>query len=98
MQPENIMLLKPKSKKIKLIDFGLSRKLRDDDIVKEMMGTPEFVGKWYDALGPSLDEFGYIEHPVSTSKSFCIKSINGDDETFGYNEDMLTTVLISINW
>ena len=49
-QPENIMLLKPKSKKIKLIDFGLSRKLREDEIVKEMMGTPEFVGESNTAL------------------------------------------------
>ena len=39
------MLLKPKSKKIKLIDFGLSRKLQEEEVVKEMMGTPEFVGK-----------------------------------------------------
>ena len=44
------MLLKPKSKKIKLIDFGLSRKLREDEIVKEMMGTPEFVGKFNTTL------------------------------------------------
>ena len=45
LQPENIMLLKPKKKKIKLIDFGLSRKLKEDEVVKEMMGTPEFVGE-----------------------------------------------------
>ena len=47
------MLLKPKSKKIKLIDFGLSRKLRQDEIVKEMMGTPEFVGKCNNTLVPT---------------------------------------------
>ena len=39
------MLLNHKSKKIKLIDFGLSRKLKEKEVVKEMMGTPEFVGK-----------------------------------------------------
>ncbi len=44
LQPENIMLLTPSSRHIKLIDFGLSRRLEKNHVVKEMMGTPEFVG------------------------------------------------------
>ena len=44
-QPENILLSSRDSTKIKLIDFGLSRKLKDGEVVKEMLGTPEFVGK-----------------------------------------------------
>ncbi len=44
-QPENIMLLNKNKKKVSLIDFGLSRKLQEGDVVRELMGTPEFVGK-----------------------------------------------------
>lgn len=32
-------------KKVKLIDFGLARIIVPGDIVKAIMGTPEFVGK-----------------------------------------------------
>lgn len=40
------MLLNEESKRIKLIDFGLSRKLKEKEVIKEMMGTAEFVGEW----------------------------------------------------
>ena len=40
------MLLNHDSNKIKLIDFGLSRQLKDGEVVKEMLGTPEFVGRY----------------------------------------------------
>ncbi|XP_064646952.1 death-associated protein kinase 1-like isoform X2 [Lineus longissimus] len=43
LKPENVMLLSPSSQNIKLIDFGLSRKLKAGDDYREMMGTPEFV-------------------------------------------------------
>lgn len=45
-QPENIMLLDRQSTKIKLIDFGLARKLNDKEDYRAMMGTAEFVGKF----------------------------------------------------
>jgi serine/threonine protein kinase len=40
------MLLSPSSQNIKLIDFGLSRKLEPGKDNREMMGTPEFVGRY----------------------------------------------------
>ncbi|XP_013389888.1 death-associated protein kinase 1 isoform X2 [Lingula anatina] len=43
LKPENVMLTSKQSQKIKLIDFGLSRKLLPDAEIREMMGTPEFV-------------------------------------------------------
>jgi len=43
LKPENVMLLNNKSRTIKLIDFGLSRKVMPGVEVREMLGTPEFV-------------------------------------------------------
>ena len=48
-QPENIMLLNRNTQNIKLIDFGLSRRIQPGQEVRDMMGTAEFVGKmWID--------------------------------------------------
>ena len=44
-QPENLMLSSCNSKCLKLIDFGLSRKLSEDVECRELLGTPEFVGQ-----------------------------------------------------
>ena len=44
LKPENIMLLDRNSTKIKLIDFGLARKIMDKEDVRAMMGTAEFIG------------------------------------------------------
>ncbi|KAL8616676.1 hypothetical protein ACOMHN_031658 [Nucella lapillus] len=43
LKPENIMLLDQSSTKIKLIDFGLARKIGDKEDVRAMMGTAEFI-------------------------------------------------------
>ncbi|VDM94940.1 unnamed protein product [Thelazia callipaeda] len=43
IKPENVMLRKKGDSKIKLIDFGLSRRILPGTIVKDMIGTPEFV-------------------------------------------------------
>lgn len=38
------MLLEKNKTQIKIIDFGISRKLRPNEPTKETFGTPEFVG------------------------------------------------------
>ena len=43
LQPENIMLKTDASHLLKLIDFGLSRKIKPGEEIREMLGTPEFV-------------------------------------------------------
>ena len=43
LKPENIMLKSASSHSLKLIDFGLSRKIKPGEEVREMLGTPEFV-------------------------------------------------------
>ena len=42
VQPENLMLVD--DEQLKIIDFGLARKLTDNVECREMLGTPEFVG------------------------------------------------------
>ena len=39
------MLLEKNKTQIKIIDFGISRKLRPNEPTKEPFGTPEFVGQ-----------------------------------------------------
>ena len=41
------MLLEKNKTQIKIIDFGISRKLRPNEPTKETFGTPEFVGKLF---------------------------------------------------
>ena len=44
LKPENVMLLDRSNCLIKIIDFGISRKLKPGEKVMETYGTPEFVG------------------------------------------------------
>lgn len=85
LKPENILLSSRDSTKIKLIDFGLSRKLKDGEVVKEMLGTPEFVAPEvinYDPLHTASDmwSIGVITYILLTGCSPYL----GDDkqETF----------------
>jgi hypothetical protein len=41
------MLLDRNTCQIKIIDFGISRKLKPGEKVMETYGTPEFVGKYH---------------------------------------------------
>ncbi|GAB6019977.1 Death-associated protein kinase 1 [Chamberlinius hualienensis] len=43
LKPENVMLLSHSCCHVKLIDFGLSRKIISGLEIREMIGTPEFV-------------------------------------------------------
>ena len=43
LKPENVMLKGANSHELKLIDFGVSKKLSKDVEVREMLGTTEFV-------------------------------------------------------
>ena len=43
------------------------------------------------ALDPTYVEFGYNEHPATTSRFLCIKIIDYNVKKFGYNEHPLIT-------
>ncbi|NP_001161592.1 myosin light chain kinase-like protein [Saccoglossus kowalevskii] len=58
MKPENILCVRPKSNKIKIIDFGLARKYNPKESLKVMFGTPEFVAPEvinYDQISEATD-------------------------------------------
>ncbi|VUZ51659.1 unnamed protein product [Hymenolepis diminuta] len=42
VKPENIMIEDMETKRIKIIDFGLARKLNPNEVIQDMAGTPEF--------------------------------------------------------
>ena len=44
-QPENLVLESENSDRLKIIDFGLSRRLEVGSKECDIIGTPEFVGK-----------------------------------------------------
>lgn len=41
------MFTTEESSNLKLIDFGLARKLNAEKDLKILFGTPEFVGNWF---------------------------------------------------
>lgn len=58
LKPENVMLLSKNRPQLKLIDFGLSRKISPDSEQRDMLGTPEFVAPEivnYEPLGLACD-------------------------------------------
>ncbi|CAH1798050.1 unnamed protein product [Owenia fusiformis] len=58
LKPENVMLLNKNSQNIKLIDFGLSRVIKQGEFHRDMIGTPEFVAPEvinYDPLSLATD-------------------------------------------
>lgn len=58
MQPENILLKSKDSTEVKIIDFGLARKLDPKKSVKLLFGTPEFCAPEvvnYQAVGYGTD-------------------------------------------
>ncbi|XP_046388866.1 titin homolog [Ischnura elegans] len=58
LKPENIMCRTRTSHQIKLIDFGLAKKLKPDEPVRVLFGTPEFIPPEiinYEPIGVSSD-------------------------------------------
>lgn len=58
-QPQNILLTsKSPLGDIKIVDFGLSRIVKSSEELREIMGTPEYVGKLFIQRWCSLKEEG----------------------------------------
>jgi myosin-light-chain kinase len=44
LKPENVLLTSPDSLRVKIIDFGLAKKLNENqEVTRVLQGTPEFV-------------------------------------------------------
>lgn len=57
-QPENIMCVSRTSHQIKLIDFGLAKKISPDTPIRVLFGTPEFISPEiinYEPIGTESD-------------------------------------------
>jgi serine/threonine protein kinase len=65
------MLLEKNKTQIKIIDFGISRKLRPNEPTKETFGTPEFVGKFIFKKKKNLLLF-FLYSIIFSSRSNCI--------------------------
>lgn len=50
-------------KKVKLIDFGLARIIPPGEIVRAIMGTPEFVGT-YTCILSSFNHLSKLDKPT----------------------------------
>lgn len=81
LKPENMMLVRPGSKRIKIIDYGLARKYNPSQKLQVMQGTPEFAAPEviaYEGVTPATDVWavGVITYVVLSGLSPFL----GDDD------------------
>jgi serine/threonine protein kinase len=81
LKPENMMLVRPGSKRIKIIDYGLARKYNPNQKLQVMQGTPEFAAPEviaYEGVTPATDVWavGVITYVVLSGLSPFL----GDDD------------------
>ncbi|XP_053352357.1 myosin light chain kinase, smooth muscle isoform X1 [Clarias gariepinus] len=93
LKPENIMCVNKTGSKIKLIDFGLARRLENAGSVKVLFGTPEFVAPEvinYEAIGYTTDmwSIGVI----------CYILVSGLSPFMGDNENETLSNVTSATW
>jgi serine/threonine protein kinase len=51
VQPQNILLTdKPPTGQVKICDLGLARYVHAGDDVREIMGTPDYVGEYHSTV------------------------------------------------
>ncbi|ELT88671.1 hypothetical protein CAPTEDRAFT_183765 [Capitella teleta] len=110
LKPENLMLLGQNSTRLKIIDFGLSRKLDEGVEVKDITGTPEFVAPEivnYDPLCTATDmwSIGVITYILLSGcspflgddKQETLANISAVDFSFDC-EDFANTSLLAKNF
>ena len=81
LKPENMMLVRPGSKRIKIIDYGLARKYKPSQKLQVMQGTPEFAAPEviaFEGVTPATDVWavGVITYVVLSGLSPFL----GDDD------------------
>ena len=86
LKPENMMLVRPGGKRIKIIDYGIAKKYKPGQKLQVMQGTPEFAAPEvvaYEGVTPATDVWavGVITYVVLSGLSPFL----GDDdaETMG---------------
>ncbi|KAM6970665.1 myosin light chain kinase, smooth muscle [Aplochiton taeniatus] len=93
LKPENIMCVNKTSGKIKLIDFGLARRLENAGTLKVLFGTPEFVA-------PEVINYEAISYPTDmwSIGVICYILVSGLSPFMGDNDNETLSNVTSATW
>uniref|UniRef100_A0A8C2GRJ2 Myosin light chain kinase, smooth muscle n=1 Tax=Cyprinus carpio TaxID=7962 RepID=A0A8C2GRJ2_CYPCA len=93
LKPENIMCINKTGSKIKLIDFGLARRLEDSGSLKVLFGTPEFVA-------PEVINYEAISYPTDmwSIGVICYILVSGLSPFMGDNDNETLANVTSATW
>uniref|UniRef100_A0A669B5X8 Myosin light chain kinase, smooth muscle n=1 Tax=Oreochromis niloticus TaxID=8128 RepID=A0A669B5X8_ORENI len=93
LKPENIMCINKTGSKIKLIDFGLARRLENAGTLKVLFGTPEFVA-------PEVINYEPISYPTDmwSIGVICYILLSGLSPFMGDNDNETLSNVTSATW
>ncbi|XP_075996672.1 myosin light chain kinase, smooth muscle [Genypterus blacodes] len=93
LKPENIMCVNKTGSKIKLIDFGLARRLENAGTLKVLFGTPEFVA-------PEVISYEAISYPTDmwSIGVICYILLSGLSPFMGDNDNETLSNVTSACW
>ncbi|KAL4608979.1 myosin light chain kinase, smooth muscle-like isoform X2 [Arapaima gigas] len=93
LKPENIMCVNKTGTKIKLIDFGLARRLENSGSLKVLFGTPEFVA-------PEVINYEPIGYPTDmwSIGVICYILVSGLSPFMGDNDNETLSNVTSASW
>ncbi|XP_037831939.1 myosin light chain kinase, smooth muscle isoform X2 [Kryptolebias marmoratus] len=93
LKPENIMCVNKTGSKIKLIDFGLARRLENAGTLKVLFGTPEFVA-------PEVINYEAISYPTDmwSIGVICYILLSGLSPFMGDNDNETLANVTSATW
>ncbi|XP_073708043.1 myosin light chain kinase, smooth muscle [Garra rufa] len=93
LKPENIMCINKTGSTIKLIDFGLARRLEDSGSLKVLFGTPEFVA-------PEVINYEAISYPTDmwSIGVICYILVSGLSPFMGDNDNETLSNVTSATW
>ncbi|XP_061083193.1 myosin light chain kinase, smooth muscle [Conger conger] len=93
LKPENIMCINKTGGKIKLIDFGLARRLETSGSLKVLFGTPEFVA-------PEVINYEAISYPTDmwSIGVICYILVSGLSPFMGDNDNETLSNVTSATW
>ncbi|KAM4731434.1 myosin light chain kinase, smooth muscle isoform 1-T2 [Anableps anableps] len=93
LKPENIMCINKTGSKIKLIDFGLARRLENAGTLKVLFGTPEFVA-------PEVINYEAISYPTDmwSIGVICYILLSGLSPFMGDNDNETLANVTSATW
>ncbi|XP_029566808.1 myosin light chain kinase, smooth muscle isoform X3 [Salmo trutta] len=93
LKPENIMCVNKTGSTIKLIDFGLARRLESSGTLKVLFGTPEFVA-------PEVINYEAISYPTDmwSIGVICYILVSGLSPFMGDNDNETLSNVTSATW